>query len=396
MSTLTSRALPKNDPLIRNGISCPYCGFPFQYNDQVVVCNVDATPHHVDCWNENGNHCATLGCEGAGEVAAPVRVSTRGTPVTLSAAAAAPRSSFTPFAIGGLGMFSLILLLILVLLLTGVISLRLAPNQPVQIGLNLDGATFTPTVTLTSTPVPFSTVIPPSVTPFSFSSSEPPTNTPILPTHVEPSLTPIPLVDTLTTEPTETPFPTDTPTRTQIPTDIATRTRMPTETFTSTSTPLRPPNCAIAVDGRFFNLWSDSAIYMRLGCPRNAGHTSFSAEEAFEGGSMLWRQDKDQIYAIFNNGAWQGFVDTFVEGDPQFECGQASSPPSPQRGFSQVWCRHGEVRANLGNAIETEIGFCMQGGGPCDVFQDFDGGFMFYSQRFRAVYALFNDGTWRR
>lgn len=133
-----------------------------------------------------------------------------------------------------------------------------------------------------------------------------------------------------------------------------------------------------------------------MGCPQNAALKTQSAEEAFQSGSMLWRQDILRIYAIYNDSTWQGFADTFRDGvDPQYSCGPTSSPPSPVRGFSKVWCNN-NVRTKLGNATEAERGYCMSGGGPCAVFQDFNGGMMFYSQRFGAVYALLNDGTWRR
>lgn len=170
----------------------------------------------------------------------------------------------------------------------------------------------------------------------------------------------------------------------------------PTNVPIPTPTTIHPPTCVIRVEDRFFALWSASAIYTRLGCPENQGYTTLTAEEGFERGSMLWRQDADRIYAIFDNGAWEGFADTFVEGDAEYSCGISSSSPSPRRGFSKVWCNNSNVRSALGNAVDSERGFCMAGGGSCEMFQDFSGGFMFYSERFRATYALINDGTWRR
>lgn len=219
----------------------------------------------------------------------------------------------------------------------------------------------------------------PSIPPIQFSTATPIQRAaPVIPTltNVEIIAT-RPRIATIAPQPSATPIP---PTVTPIP----------------SLTPLRLPACSIPVDRRFLSMWSDPTIYAPLGCPRNQGHTAQSAEEMFEGGSMLWRQDTDQIYAIFNSGAWEDFTDTFVENDPEYSCSTPSSPPSPRRGFSKVWCANSRVRSILGNALERERGFCMAGGGQCEVFQDFSGGFMFYSERFGRAYALLNDGTWQR
>lgn len=69
---LTATVLPKTDSLIRLGTNCPFCGFPFHPGDHVISCPADNTPHHVTCWQQNGNHCTLLGCTGAGEVVIPV------------------------------------------------------------------------------------------------------------------------------------------------------------------------------------------------------------------------------------------------------------------------------------------------------------------------------------
>lgn len=88
---LAATVLPKTDSLIRLGVNCPFCGFPFHPGDHVVFCPSDNTPHHAACWQQNGNHCTLLGCTGAGEVAIPVAV------------APMPKgTSIVPFAVGGI------------------------------------------------------------------------------------------------------------------------------------------------------------------------------------------------------------------------------------------------------------------------------------------------------
>lgn len=65
------KILSKTDPLVRGGANCPFCGFPFHPDDNVVLCPSDHTPHHAACWAQNGNHCTTLGCAGSGEITVP-------------------------------------------------------------------------------------------------------------------------------------------------------------------------------------------------------------------------------------------------------------------------------------------------------------------------------------
>jgi hypothetical protein len=112
---------------------------------------------------------------------------------------------------------------------------------------------------------------------------------------------------------------------------------------------------------------------------------------------MLWRDTSDSIYVVFDDGTWTVAQNRFVEGrDPEYSCGIPQSPPSPRRGFSQVWCFHPNVKEKIGSAIEREVGYGMAGGGPAELFQDFEGGTMYQSHHFNTVYALFANGTWRR
>ena len=41
--------------------TCPYCLSPFFRSSRAVICRVCGTPHHADCWQENGG-CTTYGC----------------------------------------------------------------------------------------------------------------------------------------------------------------------------------------------------------------------------------------------------------------------------------------------------------------------------------------------
>lgn len=44
--------------------ACPYCRAPIEAEDESVVCEACATPHHADCYAENGG-CTVFGCSKA-------------------------------------------------------------------------------------------------------------------------------------------------------------------------------------------------------------------------------------------------------------------------------------------------------------------------------------------
>src|ERR1700692_1006943 len=44
--------------------SCPYCRAPIEAEDESLLCEECATPHHTDCYAENGG-CTVFGCSKA-------------------------------------------------------------------------------------------------------------------------------------------------------------------------------------------------------------------------------------------------------------------------------------------------------------------------------------------
>ena len=66
------------------------------------------------------------------------------------------------------------------------------------------------------------------------------------------------------------------------------------------------------------------------------------------------------IFVLFDDGTYQRFEDTYVEGRPS-ACSPSPVPRGfvlPQRGFNKVWCEGAgaQVRERLGWAIEPEKG----------------------------------------
>jgi len=116
----------------------------------------------------------------------------------------------------------------------------------------------------------------------------------------------------------------------------------------------------------------------------------WSAEEQFERGHMIWREDTRHIYAVYDDGTWQGFIDLWQEGDPEYSCpdiAPSDSPPTPKRGFGSIWCLNPSVKDKLGWAQRREKG------GSRSV-QDFERGVMI-DTGFSGTVILHDDGKWR-
>lgn len=95
------------------------------------------------------------------------------------------------------------------------------------------------------------------------------------------------------------------------------------------------------------------------GCPVEPPTEAWAAEQVFEGGRMIWLEPQRQIYALYDDGTWVSFADTWTpdqpEKDPDIE------PPEgrhqPIRGFGKVWRNQPEIRERLGWALAPERGF---------------------------------------
>ncbi len=297
-------------------------------------------------------------------------------PVAAPAARPVPPRSRVPtwvWAVGG-AITLVVLLGGVMLLIGGLLALRdreSPPALPTQVAVM---ATSEPLASATATsaateparavpalaPSPTATpVLPPTATPV-----PPPTATPVLP----PTATPVP-------PPTATPVPPPTATPTWTPTSPPPPTPTPTP-------------CTVAVYGAFSGLWHANAS--RLGCPLSAAKTNiWIAEEDFQGGRMLWREDNTKIYVLYSSGRWEKYNDIWHEGEAEFTCGTPSSPPTPKRGFGKIWCTYNNVRQGLGEATNAEWG-------KHGTVQEFGGGLIVQTGS-GPVYVFYNDdSTWKQ
>ena len=174
-------------------------------------------------------------------------------------------------------------------------------------------------------------------------------------------------------------------------TGTPTATSSPTPTSTPPPTPTPTPSCDMAAGGTFLSTWLNPAVTWRIGCPRWHEHVSWTAEQRFQHGYMLWRKDLQHIYVLHDDGTWQSFVNTWYEGQP-VSVGYA--PPSglqePVMGFGKIWREQlGGPDARIGWALNKEDGFDNH-------LQDFEAGVMFTSRRLGAgvIVVLYGDGHW--
>ncbi|MEZ4635696.1 MAG: hypothetical protein R2873_31060 [Caldilineaceae bacterium] len=166
----------------------------------------------------------------------------------------------------------------------------------------------------------------------------------------EPTATPtVAVAATDTPAPTQPPAATDTPVTadTPLPTDTPepeVESVLPTPEPTAVEllpmpappTPLTDAPCAEDLTGQDAQLADQ---YPALGCPAAAPELTQMARQPFQRGQMIWRADTQTVYVLYENGVWQSFEDTFVEGD--VESDPALIVPAdtfqPIRGFGKVW-----------------------------------------------------------
>jgi hypothetical protein len=159
------------------------------------------------------------------------------------------------------------------------------------------------------------------------------------------------------------------------------------------------PNCSAVPVRGFGQVWADHPeLAHALGCPQPSQGEQVvkTAVEPFEHGTMLWMDkpagyafpySQPSIFVLFDDGTYQRFDDTYVEGQPN-TC--TPTPPKgfvlPVRGFNKVWCEGtgAKVRERLGWATAPETG-------DSGAWQLFDRGLMVASgPTVKQIFAFFD------
>ncbi len=157
-----------------------------------------------------------------------------------------------------------------------------------------------------------------------------------------------------------------------------------------TPVPPPPPVCAIMPQAGFGNIWNNNAtVRSRLGCALAPEQSLWSAEQGFQGGYLFWRSDTRTIYALYSNGTWQSFADTWDESQPASDPSLIPPPgfSQPVRGFGKIWREQAEARGRLGWATEAERGLFA-------AIEPFQNGLMIWSNA-KGTFVIYNDGTWQ-
>jgi hypothetical protein len=128
------------------------------------------------------------------------------------------------------------------------------------------------------------------------------------------------------------------------------------------------------------------------------------ARQYFEGGYMVWfdsPQDPDPVWAAVipnpaENSAGKSykFTDTWP-GSPEYWCNEAEAkaPIGPKRGFGMLWCNYADLRTDIGQALEEEVGGPAYPG--CEA-QPFQGGAILHVPLDAKYWVFIDDGGWYR
>ena len=159
-------------------------------------------------------------------------------------------------------------------------------------------------------------------------------------------------------------------------------------------------NCQFYPVGGFATAYaSDAATAQLLGCPSGNPPNTLQVDGAyqvFERGIMMWLNGSpSRIYALYSDGTYQQFGDTFDENVDPDSGGEV--PPAglrePTRGFGKVWRTFDTVKGNLGWAVGIEIA-------DFATIQEFGRGRMVYIPTRGDILALVANsdggaGTWK-
>jgi hypothetical protein len=111
------------------------------------------------------------------------------------------------------------------------------------------------------------------------------------------------------------------------------------------------------------------------------------ADQAFQRGRMIWREDKKRIYVLYDDNTWADYEDTFNYDTDPISTGLQSPAglQEPAYGFGEVWREQVGVRDGLGWATDGEQAY--QG-----AIQRLAWGQKLWARE--GVYLLRDDGTW--
>ncbi|MEO8608976.1 MAG: hypothetical protein ABI690_13895 [Chloroflexota bacterium] len=132
-------------------------------------------------------------------------------------------------------------------------------------------------------------------------------------------------------------------------------------------------------------------------CALNPPLTSLGAFLQFQNGFMIWVQQQDAIYVLYDSAnfpRWQVFNDAWVDGIPDSDPTYANPPAytwQPKRGFGLLWRNQSALRERLGwSVMELETPFDAQ-------VQIGSNGTIYINEPRGGIFVLTADGSeWKR
>ncbi len=116
----------------------------------------------------------------------------------------------------------------------------------------------------------------------------------------------------------------------------------------------------------FMNVEPCQQLVTILDCGQSRSQGILGAQQLFQNGMMIWREDTREIWVITNDSTdLQVFEDTYLDG----EADPTALPPNtffvPKRGFGKIWAQLGGEKSALGwgTAPEAQISLTVQAAG---------------------------------
>lgn len=134
-------------------------------------------------------------------------------------------------------------------------------------------------------------------------------------------------------------------------------------------------------------------------CPLSEVTEVQAAHQLYERGEMIWRSDRQEITALYNDGTYERFEDTYQEDEEIDYPADLDEPPAvdalPIRGFGKVWANNDSTRENLGWASGHEIAYTFTTQAIADgrLGQAFS--IEYLTLPTGQLIGLYPDGTWQ-
>lgn len=154
--------------------------------------------------------------------------------------------------------------------------------------------------------------------------------------------------------------------------------------------PPPPVQCNIQPVQGFSKVWNNNPqVRQRLGCPTQPEQGFQAMQQFFRNGYVVQDLSNGQIIALYSNGRWEVYADTWTSSDPVYNPALIAPPGwcQPEYGIGKVWRNVDDVSQRLGWARWPQS--------PVSATrQQYEHGWMLWTSS-QGVYVLYEDGTYQ-